>query len=167
VRQAGIDFNPKMRFLLGTLKFIAFGTLIFFSIIAAVVLSILSSNKPPSLVNIANLELVMDLGDRIAAGQDGDAIEIVAEGDFKRSYTQKSCTLISVLNGRRSRWLGSLGIYSTTPSLDLLSAMKMSCHGLIRADVEEAQIHFPNEQFGSEWLRRRPGSYTTVWNSNG
>jgi hypothetical protein len=165
--KAGINFSLKMGFLFRFLKFIIVGTIMYVSASAALVLFVYLLQTPPPPINISDLEIVMEQGDRISASKDSDAVDVVSDGDFKRSYTWKGCTLTSVLNGRYSRWFGSLGIYNAAPSFGIFSSQSKSCQGLNRTVVQEGQIHFPNEQFASEWLNRRPYSYITAWNSYG
>lgn len=111
-------------------------------------------------------ELVMYEGVTIKAQRDGSSISVRSGKGIDRTYEWNDCTLKSHMGERRQRWFGSMGIYDPAPSFGF-SFSPRGCSGISRTVVEEGQIHFDDLRFASEWIRRRPSSYKTVWTNDG
>ena len=112
-------------------------------------------------------ELVLRPGSAIQVKvPEGDSLRIVAGPKYNRRYEWGSCALNANPCPRRTRWLGSLGIYDPAPGYMYLFS---SCNGISRPVVEEGQIHFSHKDIADAWVshQARVSAYRTVWRNDG
>jgi hypothetical protein len=109
-------------------------------------------------------EMVLKNDVNLRASLGDSSISYFSTTRFDRKIVWNSCELQSKLRPRHARWFGSLGAYNPAFSF---GGVKRECNGVSRAVVQEGQIHFDSEEFATEWIRRRPRSYNTVWLDNG
>ena len=119
---------------------------------------------PRNSVKSPSPEMVMEVGAAISVQSQGDTLKIISSAEFERILIWRDCRLAAPLHPRSSRWFGSLGAYNAGASFGLPT---LSCEGISRPVVQEGQIHFDDESFANEWIRRRPESYKTVRSANG
>lgn len=132
----------------------------------AILISMLPSfdDSPAENQDYSSIELVMNDGASIEAGNAGKMIKISAQGLLERTYEWGKCSLSTTLTVRASRWYGSLGAYDPSASFGF---SLNECEGISRSVVQEGQIHFGDEEFAMEWIHRRPAFYATAWAENG
>jgi hypothetical protein len=111
----------------------------------------------------AEPELVLYDGSVIEARNAGSSVSITAGANLVRTFAWKGCSLESHPSPRRSRWFGSMGVYD--PAAYLGGPITKQCDGIFRTVTQEGQIHFDDEEFLREWLRRLPTRPTVLTNS--
>ena len=116
----------------------------------------------PHIRTDAEPELVLYDGSVIEARNAGNSISVKAGANLVRTYEWKDCRLDSHPSPRRSRWFGSMGVYD--PAAYLGGPITKQCDGIFRAVTQEGQIHFDDEEFLREWLRRLPARPTVMTN---
>lgn len=91
-------------------------------------------------------------------------VRVTSTGALERKYEWSDCSLSTTMITRASRWYGSKGAYDPAASLGIFS---WGCEGISRAVVQEGQIHFDDEEFAREWVRRKSGIFETTWSTDG
>jgi hypothetical protein len=92
---------------------------------------------------------------------EGGKITIRAEQGLTRSYSWEGATRSVVMQRRKQRWYGSMGIYYPGPGNHWAEH-----NGISRGVLQEGQQHFDTTEEALEWLKM-PMQYNCVYNKNG
>lgn len=106
-------------------------------------------------------ELVMPIGTTVTAVNPNGKIVITAKSKEFRRYRWRDRDATYGLSPRPRRWYGSLGSYAASATLIGLGWVE-------DANLEEMQMHFPDERAAVDWLTASQGPpRRVVWNSSG
>ncbi len=109
------------------------------------------------------VETVMHEGMSIVATNNLGTMEIKAEKGFSRCYTWEGATRCQVLEPRKERWAGKLGIYHSK-----LNNHWENHNTITNANLEEAQVHFKTTDEAMKFVRHRSRlDGDTVYNDSG
>lgn len=107
-------------------------------------------------------ETVMTPGMSITARTDGGEMTIRAGEGFERFYTWDGATRSVKLWARKTRWLGSLGIYYPGPGQHWKSN-----GGITRGVLQEGILWFKTTADAVAWIRKHNSSSGCVYSSQG
>ncbi len=107
-------------------------------------------------------EIVMTPGMRITADTPGGAITLGAGEGYERTYTWDGTTRSAKMWPRKTRWLGSLGIYYPG-----LGQHWKSNHGITRGVLQEGVLWFKTEADAVAWIKKHNSSTGCVYSSQG
>lgn len=108
--------------------------------------------------DLNKVETVMTEGTQIIADTGGKTLNISAGPCYERTYTWENGTCTILQHARKSRWYGSLGIYSPS-AMDWKSG---SCKELNHAVVEEGQQQFSDVSDALAWLQGKYNNWQSL-----
>jgi hypothetical protein len=125
-------------------------------IIIAVILALVSATAYADITN--QCEAVMVEGMTISFTNSHGSMTVTAGKGFERRYTWSGDTRTVIMNPRKKRWYGSLGMYNPGGYIKGELEQWKEHDGIKRYVVEEGQRHFTNTTEAIEWTRRGSGT---------
>lgn len=115
-------------------------------------------------------EIVLQEDVKLTATTASGTVTVTTGKGLERTYGWNGCSFLSPVWARGSRWYGSLGVHGGSPGTGFLGSLLpglVTCKGLDRTVVEEAQLHFTDRAHAERWVARYSKSFDTVWSNDG
>ncbi len=138
-----------------------YGAFLFLGLLAWPPFALADDAKPPASRLPAGCEVVMTPGMRITAKTSVGTIVITAVDELTRAYTWEGATRAVEMEPRRSRILGSLGLFH-----DARGEIWRDHGGINRCFTREGQQHKRSVKEAMEWIKE-PDRMASVYRNDG